>query len=65
MRFSKKDLSNKCNQKSLETADLVTFTGEILNGILQFLFNGGRYSIASIALFSANLITYFFSVDSI
>ena len=37
---SKKRLSLKLTaQKTAETADLVTFTEEILNGKLQFLFS--------------------------
>ena len=34
MKFSIKDFFSKCDQ---ETADLVTFTEEILNGKLRFL----------------------------
>ena len=34
---SSKDFLNKCDQIARETADLVTFTGEILNGKLHFL----------------------------
>ena len=38
-KFSIKDFSSKCDQ----TADLVTFTGEILNAKLHFLvFNGKK-----------------------
>ena len=39
IKFSIKDFSSKCEQirrKLLETADLVTFTGEIVNGKLHF-----------------------------
>ena len=38
MKFSNKDFSSKCDQIS-KTADLVTFTGEILNGKLHFLWS--------------------------
>ena len=36
MKFSIKDFSSKCDQTA-KAADLVTFTGEILNGTLHFL----------------------------
>ena len=34
MKFSIQDLVIKCDQKPQETADLVTFTEEIINGKL-------------------------------
>ena len=37
MRFSIKDFFSKCDLIQLETADLVTYAEEILNGRLQFL----------------------------
>ena len=37
MKFSIKDFFSKCNQSRNLDADLVTFTGEILNGKLRFL----------------------------
>ena len=37
MKFSIKDFFSKCDQIRMETADLVTFTEEILNGKLRFL----------------------------
>ena len=36
MKFSIKDFFSKCLPNPQETADLVTFTEEILNGKLQF-----------------------------
>ena len=37
MKFSINDFFSKCDQIPQETADLVTFTEEILNGKLHFL----------------------------
>ena len=37
MKFSIKDFFSKCDQIRWKTADLVTFTDEILNGKLYFL----------------------------
>ena len=37
MKFSIKDFFSKCNQIRRFSADLVTFTEEILNGRLHFL----------------------------
>ena len=37
MKFSIKDFFSKCDPNLRETADLVTFTEEILNGKLHFL----------------------------
>ena len=37
MKFSIKDFSSRRDQIRGKTADLVTFTGEILNGKLHFL----------------------------
>ena len=39
MKFSIKNFFSKCDQIRRELADLVTFTEEILNGILRFLCN--------------------------
>ena len=39
MKFSIKDFFRKCDQISWKTAGLVTFTEEILNEKLHFLFN--------------------------
>ena len=36
MKFSIKDFSSKCHPNQQDTADLVKFTGEILNGKLYF-----------------------------
>ena len=42
MKFSTKDFFSKCDQicRKLETADLVTFTEDILNGKLHFFVVG-------------------------
>ena len=42
MKFSIKDFFSKCDQ---ETADLVTFTEEILNGELHFLCNERKHKL--------------------
>ena len=39
MKFSMKNFFSKCDQIRSETADLVTFTEEILNGKLHSLFS--------------------------
>ena len=41
MKFSNKDFFSYCGQNLQETADLVTFTEEILNG------NGDKYFLTS------------------
>ena len=46
MKFPIKDFFSKCDQK---TADLVTFTEEILNGKLHFFYSG-KSSLHIIAL---------------
>ena len=45
----------------LETADLVTFTGEILNGKLHFLCNGFAVGICNYAINNMVLWTLFCS----
>ena len=39
MKFSTKDFFSKCDQTATATADLITFTEEILDGKLYFLCN--------------------------
>ena len=42
-----------------ETADLVTFTEEILNGKLHFLCSDGPRHVQNLAVFATKLLTWF------
>ena len=46
MKFSVKDFFSKCDQIRKFLADLVTFTKEILNGKLQFLYSDTCFSLS-------------------
>ena len=57
MKFSIKDFFSKCDHNPQETADLVTFTEEIVNGKLHFFCSSKSKQVKQFKMRPMNLLT--------